>query len=304
MQRYYVYSHTRIDKDEIFYIGKGTINEKGKFYKTIHNRAYKKEDRTMWWKHIVNKTPYKIRIIKYFDKEIDALIYETCLISFYKLKEDGGTLVNLVRNTVENTGKSILLTYENVKGIEVYQYSLNGEFLNKHISYSKAAKAVGALASDIREAALLKSKSTCKGFQWRLEKFDSITPIKVKKVRTEKLVEIFQYDLNGNFIAKYRGSKEASELTGTNRTAIRNVLSEIAQTANDFYWSYFDSFDKITNIKKLQYVYQYQKNELIQIFDSIKDCAKYFNVHVAYISTSCRRKTKCKGFYLSYEKQS
>ena len=56
----YVYSHTRLDNNEIFYIGIG-VHRKDDKYK----RAYKK-DRSLFWKNIVNKTNYSVNILLIF----------------------------------------------------------------------------------------------------------------------------------------------------------------------------------------------------------------------------------------------
>ena len=84
----YVYSHTRLDKNEVFYIGIG--NDKN------YTRAYVKSKRNYYWNNIVNKTNYEIKIIE------DGLTWEQACerekywIKFYgryDLKE--GRLVNL-----------------------------------------------------------------------------------------------------------------------------------------------------------------------------------------------------------------
>ena len=83
----YVYTHTRLDTNEIFYIGIGTQDN--------YKRASRTANRSVFWKNIVNKTGWKVDII--FDKLTweDACNKEKELISFYGRKDLGtGSLVN------------------------------------------------------------------------------------------------------------------------------------------------------------------------------------------------------------------
>jgi group I intron endonuclease len=55
---YYLYRHIRLDKNEVFYIGIGTINNE-KYYR----RAFLRANRSDLWTNIKNKTKYKVDII-------------------------------------------------------------------------------------------------------------------------------------------------------------------------------------------------------------------------------------------------
>jgi hypothetical protein len=84
----YVYSHTRLHKKEVFYIGIG--NDKK------YARAYKKTQRTKYWNNIVNKTDYEVKIIEDNLTWEEACEREIYWIKFYGRKDLGeGTLVNL-----------------------------------------------------------------------------------------------------------------------------------------------------------------------------------------------------------------
>jgi hypothetical protein len=83
----YVYSHTRIDTNQIFYIGVGT----GRNY----YRSREKERRNEHWNRIVNKTDYLINIL--FDNLSfeDACKKEIELISLYgRVNNNTGILCN------------------------------------------------------------------------------------------------------------------------------------------------------------------------------------------------------------------
>ena len=87
-RNYYVYQHTRLDTNEVFYIGISKVKK--------YKRARDKYDRSDFWKRIVNKTKYKIDIL-YENLTLDeANEIEINLISYYGRRNLGlGTLVNL-----------------------------------------------------------------------------------------------------------------------------------------------------------------------------------------------------------------
>lgn len=96
--KHYLYSHIRLDTNEVFYIGIGTKNKndlKSNVNSIIYRRAYAKSDRNSIWKHILNKTTYKISILLESDDYEYIKQKEIELIFLYKRKNDGGTLSNL-----------------------------------------------------------------------------------------------------------------------------------------------------------------------------------------------------------------
>lgn len=84
--QHYLYRHIRLDKNEPFYVGIGTTQNKylKSSEKYRYQRAYNKQ-RSNWWSKITNKTDYEF--IK--QKEIE-------FIALYGRRDLGkGTLVNL-----------------------------------------------------------------------------------------------------------------------------------------------------------------------------------------------------------------
>lgn len=82
----YVYKHIRLDTNEIFYIGIGK-------YKY---RPYSKHNRNNYWRNIVNKTKYDVKIITKCDTWEEACLIEKYLITFYGRRDLGtGSLVNM-----------------------------------------------------------------------------------------------------------------------------------------------------------------------------------------------------------------
>ena len=79
---HYVYIHFTKDELKPFYIGKG-----------IGNRRNKTNSRNRWWKFVVAKHGFVSDILKEFDTNEDALVYEVETIKFFR--EEGFNLVNI-----------------------------------------------------------------------------------------------------------------------------------------------------------------------------------------------------------------
>jgi len=123
----YVYQHIRLDTKEVFYIG----ISKDKNYQ----RAYSIDSRNKWWKNIVNKTEFKVKILKDNLSFKDAKYYETQYIKYYGRKDlNEGTLVNLtdggeglrnvspeIKSHYKNlyTGKTFIERYGKIKAKEI-----------------------------------------------------------------------------------------------------------------------------------------------------------------------------------------
>lgn len=84
----YIYTHIRLDKNEVFYVGIGSDTE--------YRRAYSSYERNRYWNFITNKTDYEVKIIE------DDLSWDTACdrekywISYYGRKDlKEGNLCNL-----------------------------------------------------------------------------------------------------------------------------------------------------------------------------------------------------------------
>lgn len=86
----YVYSHTRLDKNEVFYIGVGSDTD------NLYTRAHDKNERNEHWKNIVANTDYKIEILFDSISWEEALKKEIEFIALYGRRDKKtGTLVNM-----------------------------------------------------------------------------------------------------------------------------------------------------------------------------------------------------------------
>lgn len=105
---YFVYTHTRSDTNEVFYvgIGKSPSANKIKGFKTKYSRAYEKTKRHSFWKNIIKKTDYKVNIVYETSDEKAVKLKEIELISFYGRRccDASGTLVNFDTGGSSNKG--------------------------------------------------------------------------------------------------------------------------------------------------------------------------------------------------------
>lgn len=86
----YVYSHTRTDTNEVFYIGIGSDNQ-GKYV-----RAYSKKKRSKFWKDVTKNITYNVNILKDNLTWEDACFEEKRLINLYGRRcLNNGTLCNI-----------------------------------------------------------------------------------------------------------------------------------------------------------------------------------------------------------------
>lgn len=154
--RYFLYRWIRLDKNEPFYIGKGTVNLKKRGRKRYW-RAYVKNGRSKFFKNIIKKTKYKVQIFFESDDLDLTLRKEAEFIRLYGRKNlDEGILVNL-SDGGEKGGKQILTPEIRLRMSEVqkdrlkngfppnnrkttFVYDKQGSFIRKYDSVLDASK--------------------------------------------------------------------------------------------------------------------------------------------------------------------
>jgi hypothetical protein len=78
--KFYTYAHYTKDTNEIFYIGKGSVNKQ-----TVYRRALAKNGRNCYWNNKVKKHGgYKVEILAHWETEEEAFDHEKLLISCFK----------------------------------------------------------------------------------------------------------------------------------------------------------------------------------------------------------------------------
>ena len=103
-----LYQHERLDNNKVFYVGIGNIT-----------RAYSKHGRNQYWKNVVNKVGYKVRIIEKNLTWEDACEMEKMLIAFYGRKKltnmtDGGEGLQGLKHNSESLNKMKEARYKTI----------------------------------------------------------------------------------------------------------------------------------------------------------------------------------------------
>ena len=116
----YVYTHTRLDKNEVFYVGIGSDDK--------HQRAYTIKGRNIYWYRIIKKSDYIVNIL--FDNLTweEACLKETELIKQYGQKIlKTGSLVNLTKG-----GEGFKKNHTNTTKIKIAKSLLGKTYIELH----------------------------------------------------------------------------------------------------------------------------------------------------------------------------
>lgn len=218
--------HVRLDTNKVFYIGKGTINSKG-----ISERSKNKKQRNVHWKNITNVTDWRFDILRVFDDEMEALIYETRCIDMFGIENEGGQLCNILKNSCDGG-----ISFGKLGSFKVYKYSLEGDYIETYESIRHVANELGCSKFSIQLACSGKIH-TSHGFQWRLEKFDKLEPV-IINCRENCLKPVYQYTMGGEFIKEHKGSKYALLEINVGKEALSSALNKRNKSAGGYKWSY------------------------------------------------------------------
>lgn len=179
---YYVYKHIRLDKNEPFYIGVGTVQvPSAKTDKSFYSRAYTKKNRSRYWTNIVNKTDYKVEIIYKSNSYEEVLKKEKEFIKLYgRLDKNEGSLVNLTdggEGTLNRTFKMSDKQKEklsNIKSMMIYAYNLDGSFRCHFKNIKEAKTSLGVAHNAICSALVSKTNCTKNTILFREYKGDNL----------------------------------------------------------------------------------------------------------------------------------
>ena len=230
----YVYTYTRLDKNEVFYVGIGSDSK----YKRAKNLSL----RTDYFKKIINKSKYKLDIV--FDDLSweEACLKEIELIALYGRKDLGkGSLINFTDGGEGRKGSQNKIT-------PVYQIDLQGNIIKEWVNIETICKELNIHRQSLY-AVLNKKVWTCRDFIWVYkEKYNKtyvqevVFKINKNKERVKnglrKSGKIYQYDLDNNFINEFSSIKEASLKTNTRYSCICCCVNNInkRKIANNSIW--------------------------------------------------------------------
>jgi len=249
---YYIYRHIRTDKNEPFYVGKGTVNFNKTTEKSVYARAYAGHDKTysarsQLWENIAKKSKYDVEIIFHSYSLDEILRKEIEFISLYGRIDLGtGTLANLTcggdgdigRPRSEETKARMREAFKNrpyAAAKKVFAYKLTGEFFETFESMFAAAEAIGSQSSNIG-LSIKRSKSSGKYYHVKgLVFFEAYQGEKINKIKINNRILIDQYDEDMNLIQEFLSSTHAEAILGINRKEILKASRE-GSILNGFYF--------------------------------------------------------------------
>ncbi len=113
--------------------------------------------------------------------------------------------------------------------------------------------------------------------------------------------KVYQYTVNGEFVAVFGSIISAAKATGTNHKDISANCNHKLKSANYYFWSFVElkkeEIAAIHNSKKCKVdaVYCFNKNgDLFKVFETVKQCATYFGVSCSTIKRRLTSSTTTK----------
>ena len=168
---YYTYAHYTSDTNILFYIGVGTIlNTKTLKEKSRYSRAYHTANRNKYWKNVVNKHGFRVKILNLFETKEESLFEEKNLISKYGKRINKGLLVNMSDGgEIGPIGRPNPMSEEQkrklseIKSLTLYVYNATtGSFLVEIKTIKKTAEFCGVTYNAVHSC--MKTKNYTNGF--------------------------------------------------------------------------------------------------------------------------------------------
>lgn len=246
---YYIYRHIRTDKNEPFYIGKGTVQKNKKTEIGSHKRAYSSDGRSLFWRKIVKKSKYEVEILFYSNDIKVIQEKETEFIKLYGRRDLGlGPLCNLTDGGEKETGairseelKAFMSTLKRGKftgatsphAIPVFAYTLDGNFYKRYECMVDAAtdlnlrqRVVSLIAAkNSPEKFEEKGQRAVKGFTFFLDYRGEFFDIPPKRKHGQGL-KVARVDENGNILQIFKSLREAGRITGDTKSSIKKCIEK------------------------------------------------------------------------------
>lgn len=124
-----------------------------------------------------------------------------------------------------------------------------------------------------------------------------------KANRNKRNRSIFQYDLDGNFIKKYKSIKSANKSLGLSPydSNISSCCRGVIKTSRNYIWrykydsklnSYIDPEIKLKNLKAYQFC---KGGKLIKEWNNVYEASQYLHLNVGNIINCCHKTNKSTG---------
>ena len=249
------------------------------FYRAIKKYGWENFD------HIV--------LIENISKEL-ACVIEKELIKKYETqnKEFGYNLANGGFGGCTVKGKYHHLSKN------VYQYSLDGQYMREWDNAQRASEKLNICVSDIHATCRNEKIKRAGSYMWSYKKFDSLEPYVHEGINKEP---ILQLDNNFNIISKYKNISYVNQ-PEYNRERVTNCCKRRAITHNGYYWVYEKDYNssfisyiqnRIKNNHKNSLskpINQYDLNgNILNTYKSAKDVEEKTGLNRYTIQAYCKR---------------
>jgi len=123
--------------------------------------------------------------------------------------------------------------------IKVYQYDLDGNFINEHPSQIVASEQINVTQASLRRH-IWGHRKTCCGFIFTHTFYIKLpkTLLPKKGRINSKCKNIIQYDLNSNLIKEWNRPKEITDTLHIKYKTLHACLNRDINTCNGFKWKY------------------------------------------------------------------
>lgn len=186
--------------------------------------------------------------------------------------------------------------YEGINTIPVFQYSKTGEYECCYDSIKEASKILNINDASISRA--IKLGSICHNKYFLSNYSPNFSIAKSEKINSQK---VYQYDLDGNFIAEYNNMNQAKKALGIKGNIYQAI--KLNNLCGGFQWK-FEKFDNIGKVQpksgRIRKVGKYTKDwELVEIYPSLAECKRQNGAACQCVLQG--RNEFSKGFRYKYE---
>ena len=251
---YYVYTHTRKDTDEIFYVGIGRTSKKGRY-----SRAYSKNRKNKDWLRVLKDCfyNYEVQILFEYDNIEDCCKKEIELIQKYGRKIiNDGLLVNIAPGG-----------HKWKDPVKVYQYDLDGNFLAEWESVQIASAVLNLATVTIYESCRFLYRGG--KYQFRKNKVSKLEPWKHKQSK-----KVYCFNMLGEYVSEFDSIGSAAKHFNTYHNEITAVLERKRYSVKNHIFSY--NRNKCF-VKRLIFQYD-QYNNIIAKYSSLPDIVQKLNL--------------------------
>jgi hypothetical protein len=180
---------------------------------------------------------------------------------------------------------------------QVHQYSLDGTFIKSHNSLAEAFKDTGISKQSISNCLQKISKSAGK-FLWSFDKTDNVDQYTLDYHK----IPVYQYSLDGKFMAEFSSMADAAEKTLVDFIYISDNVNGKYQSAGKFIWKKEKSETVDNYVEKINYnakeVHQYSLDDkYIATYKSQAEAARMTNTDKQGISNCITGKAKTSNKY-------